>query len=60
MGVLPLEFKPAHGVGDLLTQHLDELECEADQKGGVQQLLADHFARVYKVGAAPGVFPRAA
>jgi hypothetical protein len=29
-GVLPIEFKPAHSVGDLLTQHLDELEREAE------------------------------
>jgi len=29
-GVLPLEFKPAHSVGDLVTQHLDELEREAE------------------------------
>ena len=47
--VLPLEFKPAHPVGDLLTQHLDELEQEAERKGGVLQTLADHFAKVYKV-----------
>jgi len=47
--VLPLEFKPAHSVGDLLTQHLDELEQEAERKGGVLQALSDHFARVYKV-----------
>jgi len=48
-GVLPLEFKPAHSVGDLLVQHLEELEREAEEKGGVQQVMADHFARVYKV-----------
>ena len=48
-GVLPLEFKPAYSVGDLLVQHLDALEQEAEAKGGVQQVLADHFARVYKV-----------
>jgi hypothetical protein len=48
-GVLPLEFKPAHSVGDLLTQHLDELEQEAERKGGVLQTLADHFAKMYKV-----------
>jgi hypothetical protein len=29
-GVLPIEFEPARSVGDLLTQHLDELECEAE------------------------------
>ncbi len=33
-GVLPLEFKPAHSVGDLLVQHLEELEREAEDKGG--------------------------
>jgi hypothetical protein len=49
-GVLPLEFKPVYSVGDLLVQHLDALEQEADQKGGVLQVLADHFAKVYKVG----------
>jgi hypothetical protein len=48
-GVLPLEFKPAYSVGDLLLQHLDALEQEAEEKGGVQQLLADHFARIYKM-----------
>jgi hypothetical protein len=48
-GVLPLEFKPAYSVGDLLLQHLEALEQEAAEKGGVQQLLANHFAKVYKV-----------
>ena len=48
-GVLSLEFKPAYSVGDLLVQHLEALEQEAEAKGGVQQLLADHFAKVYKV-----------
>jgi hypothetical protein len=48
-GVLPLEFKPAHSVGDLLVQHLDDLEHVAQDKGGVGQVVADHFARVYKV-----------
>jgi hypothetical protein len=48
-GVLPLEFKPAHSVGDLLLQHLVGLEQDAEEMGGVQQVLADHFARVYKV-----------
>ena len=48
-GVLPLEFKPAYSVGDLLLQHLETLEQEAEEKGGVQQMLADHFAKVYKV-----------
>jgi len=48
-GELPLEFKPAYSVGDLLLQHLDALEQEAEEKGGVQQLLANHFAKVFKV-----------
>jgi hypothetical protein len=30
-------------------QHLEALEQEAEEKGGVQQVLADHFAKVYKV-----------
>jgi len=49
-GVAPLEFKPAYSVGDLLLQHLEALEQQAEEKGGVQQMLADHFAKVYKVG----------
>jgi hypothetical protein len=49
MGLLPLEFESAYSVGDLLLQHLEALEEEAEEKGGVQQVLADHFARVYKV-----------
>jgi hypothetical protein len=48
-GVLPLEFKPAYSMGDLLLQRLEALEQEADEKGGVQQVLADHFIKVYKV-----------
>jgi hypothetical protein len=48
-GVLPLEFKPAYTVGDLVVQHLDALEQEAAKKGGVQHVLEDHFAKVYKV-----------
>jgi hypothetical protein len=49
-GVLPLELKPAHSVGDLVVQHLDELEAEAERKGGVIQVLDAHFATVYNVG----------
>jgi hypothetical protein len=48
-GVLPLEFKPSYSLGDLLLQHLDALEQEAEEKGDIQQVLADHFAKVYKV-----------
>jgi hypothetical protein len=56
-GVLPLEFKPAHSVGDLVVQHLDELEREAEEKGGVDELLAAHFGRVYRVGLPRGIQP---
>ena len=54
-GVLPLEFKPAGSVGGLLIQHLGELEQEAEDKGGIQVVLANHFAKVYRVA-----LPRAA
>lgn len=47
-GVLTLEFKPAYNVDDLVMQHLDELEWEAEQKGGVQQVVAEQFARTYQ------------
>jgi hypothetical protein len=53
-GVLPLEFKLAYSVGDLLLQHLEALEQEAEEKGGVEQMLVDHFAKVYKVSR-PGI-----
>ena len=55
-GVLPLELKPAHSVGDLLVQHLDGLEREAEDKGGLDQVLADHFSRIYKVVAPRHLF----
>jgi len=55
-GVLPLHLKPAYSVGDLLTQHLDDLEVEAAAKGGLTQVLLDHFAKVYKVTARPDLF----
>jgi hypothetical protein len=45
--VLPLEFKPAYSVGDVLLQRMDALEQEAG--GSVQQAPADHFAKIYKV-----------
>ena len=46
-GVLPLEFKPAFSVGDLLSQHLDNLGTETEAKGGIAQVLAGRFAKVY-------------
>jgi hypothetical protein len=45
-GVLPLEFKPAHSVGDLLTQHLDELEREAEHTGGASGAHGSHGLQV--------------
>jgi len=48
-GVLPLDFKPAHSVGDLLVQHVDELEQEAEEKGGIRAVLSSQFAKVYRV-----------
>jgi len=47
-GVLPLEFNPAYSVGDLLTQHLDDLEDESERKGGDMRKLQDHFMKVHK------------
>jgi len=58
-GVLPLHLKPAHSVGDLLTQHLEDLEDEAELKGGVVCVLSDHFSKTYKVTAPVGLFTRA-
>jgi len=49
-GALPLEFKSAHSVRDLLTQHLYELEQEAERKSDVLQMLAQHFANMQKIG----------
>jgi len=57
-GVLPLEFKPAHSVGDLVVQYLDDLEREATAKGGVQRMLVEHFAKVYKVTAPRAISER--
>jgi hypothetical protein len=48
-GVLPLGFKPVHSVGDLILQHLDDLDTEAERKGGISAVLAAHFAKVYKI-----------
>jgi hypothetical protein len=54
-GVLPLEPKPANSIRDLLTQHLDELEQEAERKGGITQTLMDHFAKIHKMPASPSL-----
>jgi hypothetical protein len=47
-GVLRREFKCAYSLGDLLTQHLDKLEQEAERKRGVLQALTDHFTKVFE------------
>jgi hypothetical protein len=54
-GVLPLEFKPACSVKDLLAQHVGDLEAEAERKGGVERVLSVHFAKVYKVALPCGL-----
>jgi hypothetical protein len=56
-GVLALGDKPVYTVGDLLTQHLDLLEALAEDKGGIDEVLRGHFAKVYK-RALPRDFPR--
>jgi hypothetical protein len=43
-------------VADLIQQHLDALETEAAEKGGIAQLLHDHFQKLYKVSAPAGAF----
>ena len=50
-GVLPMELRPVASFADLIVQFLDALEQEANDKGGVQQVLDDHFAKAYKVSA---------
>jgi hypothetical protein len=58
-GVLPLHLKPATSVGELLMQHLDDLEAEAETKGGLTQVLIHHFAKAYKVSAPRDLFTSA-
>lgn len=48
-GVTARQIKPVVSVADLLEQHLDALEAEAEEKGGIAQLLHDHFQKLYKV-----------
>ena len=55
-GILPIHLKPAYNVADLLLQHLDELEAEAEQKGGISHVLSDHFARIYRVAPPSDLF----
>jgi len=39
-----------------VAQHLEALEVEADEKGGIAQLLHDHFQKLYKVAVPMGAF----
>jgi hypothetical protein len=48
-GVLPLEFKPACSVGDLVLQHLDVLEQESERNRGILQVLIHHFAQTFRI-----------
>lgn len=48
-GVTAQQIKPVVSVGDLVSLHLNDLEAEAEEKGGIAQLLHDHFSRIYKV-----------
>jgi len=45
------QIKPVISVADLLQQHLEVLEAEAEEKGGVAQLLHAHFQKLYMVSA---------
>jgi hypothetical protein len=51
--VLPPEYKPAQSIGELLVQHLDDLEQEVADRGGLDMVVAQHFAKVYRVCATP-------
>jgi len=55
-GVTAQQIKPVVSVADLVQQHLDALEAEAEEKGGIAQLLRDHFQKLYKVSVPLGTF----
>jgi hypothetical protein len=55
-GVTAQQVKPVVSVADLVQQHLDALEAEAEEKGGIAQLLHDHFQKLYKVSAPCDLF----
>jgi hypothetical protein len=52
-GVLPLELNPAYSVGDQLAQHLDELQREAEEEGGIEQVHAEQLAEMFGVRTLP-------
>jgi hypothetical protein len=55
-GVTAQQIKPVVSIADLVSQHLDALEAEAEEKGGIAQLLHDHFQKLYKVSVPVGAF----
>jgi hypothetical protein len=55
-GVTAQQVKPVVSVADLIQQQLDALETEAAEKGGIAQLLHDHFQKLYKVSVPAGAF----
>jgi hypothetical protein len=55
-GVSAQQIKPVVSVGDLIQQHLEALEAEAEEKGGIAQLLHDHFLKLYRVSAPVRLF----
>jgi hypothetical protein len=55
-GVTTQQVKPVVSVGDLVSQHLDALEAEAEEKGGIAHLLHDHFQKLYKVSVPCDLF----
>jgi hypothetical protein len=48
-GVTAQQIKPVVRVSDIVAQRLDALEAEAEEKGGIAQLLHVHFLKLYKV-----------
>jgi hypothetical protein len=55
-GVTARQIRPVASVADLLEQHLEALEAEADEKGGIAQLLHQHFEKLYRVAAPRTLF----
>ncbi len=50
------QIHPVASVADLLQQHVDALQAEADEKGGIAQLLHQHFEKTYRVSAPRSLF----
>jgi hypothetical protein len=50
-GVVPLEVRRVENVEALIKRHLSELEALAKEKGGVAELLHQHYQKMFKVSA---------